>query len=420
MLDEWLTAYQNNREIEKEDAQLGKLTKGSPAYENAQQLVKTHWQKWLDGIDAVSVSLGSLLVGPVVAKLQQAGLNPGARVIWLLPSALATLPLASAIDPKTKQRLGDLYETVLQPSLESLRFTRQMADRTRAPSLFAIINPTGDLEFAGLEGALVASHFPQIARDVVEGQAVYMPPFEEKSSYWHFATHGRYIFEQPTKSGLVLSSQGEGSFMSFRTLTASYDGALRPRLVTLSACETGIPALFISDSEFIGLPEAFIGKGTAGVLSTLWPVDDRATALLIAKFYDFHLGEGFEPASALWKAQSWLRQATEAAIEDYLQTAMSNGRLNDLMATKMRTSLRSGASTNRRFAPAWDLAHRRARSIPPLHPGLQPKSPRIMSGRLNIPFSGRDYILQGIERTYRRWNLLLARREIEIAQKIQA
>ena len=70
------------------------------------------------------------------------------------------------------------------------------------------------------------------------------------------------------------------------------DGLGRPRLVVLSACETGLYDIRSSPDEFVGLPGTFIALGAAGVLGTLWPVSDAATALLIARFYELHLGEG--------------------------------------------------------------------------------------------------------------------------------
>ena len=92
------------------------------------------------------------------------------------------------------------------------------------------------------------------------------------------------------------------------------DGLGRPRLVVLSACETGLYDIDRNPDEFIGLPGTFTALGAAGVLGTLWPVNDTATALLIAKFYDLHMGGRLAPPTALRQAQLWLRQATNADL----------------------------------------------------------------------------------------------------------
>jgi CHAT domain-containing protein len=73
----------------------------------------------------------------------------------------------------------------------------------------------------------------------------------------------------------------------------------RPQLVVLSACETGLYDIGRNPDEFVGLPATFMQVGAAGVLGSLWLVDDLATSLLMAKFYDLHLGGGgLEPPSA--------------------------------------------------------------------------------------------------------------------------
>src|SRR5262245_7492397 len=63
-------------------------------------------------------------------------------------------------------------------------------------------------------------------------------------------------------------------------------------------------------SEFIGLPSAFLQIGAAGVIGTLWSVDDVSTALLMMRFYELHLAGRLEPAAALRSAQFWLRDRT--------------------------------------------------------------------------------------------------------------
>lgn len=86
------------------------------------------------------------------------------------------------------------------------------------------------------------------------------------------------------------------------------------RLVTLSACETGITDIQQSPDEFIGFPTGFLQAGATGVVSTLWAVSDAATSLLIKHFYRVHLNEGLPPDQALRSAQLWLRDATRQEL----------------------------------------------------------------------------------------------------------
>jgi CHAT domain-containing protein len=94
--------------------------------------------------------------------------------------------------------------------------------------------------------------------------------------------------------------------------------------------------------------------GAAGVLSTLWQVDDRATALLIARFYDLHLGDGLAPQSALQQAQQWLRTTTRKQFIAYASAAVIDGRIADAgMGLKLEASLMRSTYGHTRFASIW-------------------------------------------------------------------
>lgn len=92
------------------------------------------------------------------------------------------------------------------------------------------------------------------------------------------------------------------------------------RLVTLSACETGLFKVTSSPDEFIGLPSAFLRAGAPGVVSSLWRVADISTAFLMDSFYGLHLEGDLEPARALREAQRWLRDATAAELAAQLRS----------------------------------------------------------------------------------------------------
>lgn len=110
-------------------------------------------------------------------------------------------------------------------------------------------------------------------------------------TYWHFASHGTFSWRDARQSALVM--HGREALSVGRLLET--DGLGRPRLVVLSACETGLYDIARNPHEFIGLPGAFAALGAVGVLSKLWPVDDTATALLIARFYGLHMGRRLAP-----------------------------------------------------------------------------------------------------------------------------
>src|SRR5262249_2485324 len=162
--------------------------------------------------------------------------------------------------------------------------------------LAAVVNPTKDIPVWNLpaaeqEGKLVASYFRAPARTVLEGSeatAETVLAALKGRSYWHFATHGEFSWKDARQSGLIMRG---GEVLSLGRLLEA-EGLSRPRLVVLSACETGLYDIGSNPDEFIGLPGTFTALGAAGVLGTLWPVADTATSFLIAKFYELHLANG--------------------------------------------------------------------------------------------------------------------------------
>lgn len=82
------------------------------------------------------------------------------------------------------------------------------------------------------------------------------------------------------------------------------------RLVVASACESGLIGSLDAADEALALSTVLIGAGAAGVVSSLWKVDDQAAAMLMTRFYD-ELNRHRSPASALRTAILWLRDAPD-------------------------------------------------------------------------------------------------------------
>ena len=129
------------------------------------------------------------------------------------------------------------------------------------------------------------------------------------------------------------------------------EGSLgRPRLVVLSACETGLYDAARNADEFVGLPATFMQLGATGVLGTLWQVDDLATSLLMAKFYDLHMRDGLEPSTALRGAQVWLRDANKDELAAYARSSATAAKLNQSMLANLENALAtSRRPVNSRF-----------------------------------------------------------------------
>ena len=307
------------------------------------------WPEWIAAIDRIGPELWRLFGGTLDAALKEHGVKRGARLVWLPSGWLGVLPLGLAQDPTSKRRFADDYEIVYAPSLEALTAGQTLIANSKPASLAAVVNPTGDLPGTEKEGALVASHFASADRTVLEGEAAtpnaVIAALKGKT-HWHFASHGTFSWADARQSALLMH---DAAPLSVGRLLET-EGLGRPRLVVLSACETGLSDITKSPDEFIGLPGAFTALGAAGVLGTLWPVSDVATALLMAKFYDLHLEAGLDPPAALSGAQTWLRNATASDLNGYAEVAAGRGRLQVGQAASIADELKS-LRRSRRNAP---------------------------------------------------------------------
>src|SRR5262249_5109824 len=143
----------------------------------------------------------------------------------------------------------------------------------------------------------------------------------------HLAAHGRMDDLIPMNSQLLLSQDRLPDPATPLSLDRPiYDGLLTAGevmdtwkldadLVTLSACQTGLGRQ-TGGEGFVGFSQAFFLAGARRPILSLWEVDDRATALLMTRFYQNWLGkrEGLgrpmSRAEALREAKEWLRGLT--------------------------------------------------------------------------------------------------------------
>ncbi|HEX5818734.1 MAG TPA: CHAT domain-containing protein, partial [Gemmatimonadales bacterium] len=103
----------------------------------------------------------------------------------------------------------------------------------------------------------------------------------------HLATYGVLNRRNPLFSHVELAAPaGRDGRLEVHDV---YGLKLDARLVVLSACQTalgsGLRADVPAGDEWVGLSQAFLAAGAERVLATLWLVDDRATADLMARFH---------------------------------------------------------------------------------------------------------------------------------------
>ena len=126
----------------------------------------------------------------------------------------------------------------------------------------------------------------------------------------HFATHGLLDEAVSLRSALVLTLDEDPREDGFFQVREIYGAKLNADLVVLSACHTGKGKLERGEG-LSGLSRAFLHAGAQSVLASLWNVNDKATAELMAHFYTF-LGQGQSKEEALRLAKRRMLQSAYA------------------------------------------------------------------------------------------------------------
>lgn len=266
--------------------------------------------------------LSQVIVRPLVAWLQQRGVQ---TVTLIACGYLSALPLLAApVETKEDEwmTLCDVLPAGLAPNARSLLYGKR-EDTTRE-GIYALGNPhptQQELEWGEAEALTLAALGGNIATCAIR---------QDATQNWlvHALNHGQVVdaschgvFDRTNflQSSLLLAQGGQ------LTLGDAFNGEIAHlhglRLLILSACQTGIVDLHTPD-EVRSLAVAMLQAGTAAVLGSLWPVDDRATYLLMVRFAQewFPHREHEPPARALARAQQWLRSVTLHELSEWEMT----------------------------------------------------------------------------------------------------
>src|SRR5262249_50086098 len=153
----------------------------------------------------------------------------------------------------------------------------------------------------------------------------------------HLATHGRIDLDHLVRSALILAHdrlpaeaeqaerarKGQKVYtgeLRVGTILGEWKGKLDADLVVLSACDTGLGRP-TGGHGLLGFAHALQVAGARSVVLSRWKVDDRATALLMVRFYENllgsrkGLGKPLGRAEALEEAKRWLRGLSRRELE---------------------------------------------------------------------------------------------------------
>ncbi|HEX9985009.1 MAG TPA: CHAT domain-containing tetratricopeptide repeat protein [Thermoanaerobaculia bacterium] len=235
------------------------------------------------------------------------------RQLVLVPhGVLHYVPFAALQDRKTGRYLIDDYVLTYAPSASALRFLR--AKETPVDGTALILgNPASPLPalqklpWAEQEATAIARTLGARPQLGVNAREALLYGLGGKIDLVHLAAHGMYDAANPLFSRIALAAgdSHDGS-LTVHEILSSVD-LTGVNLVVLSACRTAVGARSGGD-EVVGLTRALLYAGTPGVLSTLWNIDDAASAGLMEEFYR-RLAGGSPAAEALREAQLAIKKS---------------------------------------------------------------------------------------------------------------
>lgn len=321
-------------------------------------------------------ALSQMLLGPVADKLSNK------RLIIVPEGALQFVPfgaLPSLVAPESATPLLDTHEIIVEPSFSALVAIRKSTPQhsTTPGKLVAVIaDPVLSLSDDRVQhdllspGTALAStdqkttpgpRLTRLAHASEEADAIYavapwgstlvakgfdanretaMSADVGQYQIVHFATHGFLDSERPELSGIVLTmvDRNGANTDGLMSLHDIYSLDLSAQLTVLSACQTAL-GKDIQGEGMVGLNHAFLSAGSKSVVSTLWKVDDRATAVFMSEFYESMLQQGMSPAAALRSAQLKMRHSRWSAPY-YWAGFVIQGEYTNRIAIDHRSSFR--------------------------------------------------------------------------------
>jgi CHAT domain-containing protein/Tfp pilus assembly protein PilF len=259
-------------------------------------------------IDKLSKELYNILISPVESAFVDVD-----HIVIVPHGVLHYLPFA-CLAGEDNNYLVDKFSLSLSPSAMVLNICLDKGDnylkeKNWKKEILAFGNPDlgdpqFDLPFAELEIQSIKLLYPNVS-SFINSQATEkkLKDSSKESNLFVFSCHGEFDPLNPLFSALLLSpdDQNDGRLEAHEI----FELEINAYLVSMSACETGLAKIGVGD-DVVGLSRSFIYAGAASLLSSLWKVDDLATAILMKRFFR-NLRAGLSRAQALQKAQQFVR-----------------------------------------------------------------------------------------------------------------
>jgi len=205
--------------------------------------------------------------------------------------------------PPQPEYLSDKFRIRIVPSSQILNYCHQRGNLK--PAKMGIVeNATGDLVFTGYECETLATMHHVEPNYRLKYQQATVSNYQtllNQVQVLHSSHHASYQLDNSLESKLLLF---DGNITLGRLFTWRFKQLSE---IFLSCCETNLTLTQITDDP-LSIASGFLCAGARNVVSTLWAVDDLATALFCILYYEEK--QHHSRSEALRQAQFKLRTMT--------------------------------------------------------------------------------------------------------------
>ncbi|MEH2398929.1 CHAT domain-containing protein [Nostoc sp.] len=237
------------------------------------------------------------------------GFKDTKTLVFVLDGQLRNIPMAALYDGK--QYLIEKYAVALSPGLQ-LMATRSLKQN----KINAIVGGISESRPGFNALPAVESEVKQISKAVSSfillnqeftSQALAQRVKSSNAGIVHLATHGQ--FSSRLEDTFLLTWNGQVNVKELSELLKNRHGdpSKAIELLVLSACDTAAG----DDRAVLGLAGLAVKSGARSTIATLWPVKDKAAAMLMTHFYEQLRQPKITKAEALRQAQINMIQQTD-------------------------------------------------------------------------------------------------------------
>jgi len=298
-LKDWKTNYQNYSKTSKEESK------------------ESH--PWRQSMTAQLQKLADILkiseICTHLTNIQHLILIPH-RDLHLLPlDALFQPPLRAPQQPTEGEQIRTISRL---PSAQIAILQQQQHPTETVPnSLLMVEHSQGKsaLKYTEIEAAAIGQFYATQRPANISTKTAIIQALKANTGIFHYTGHAYHNTKKSEDSALILAGGEELTLSDILQLNF-----VNYYLICLSACETGFTKTGELIDEFVGIASGFLPE-TNYIISTLWRVDERSSALLMIYFYQL-LQQGIQPPAALQQAKDWLRQLTNAKLGEWYATEL--------------------------------------------------------------------------------------------------